>query len=86
MISGAPILYEIQNGKLNGVETQHIEGLNLDVPTFVDGIARKVLTPKATWKNQNEYDKYLRDLVSQFQENFKKFSVRSEIIEAGPSI
>ena len=80
------IIHAIQNGKLNGVETQHIEGLNLDVPTFVDGIDPKVLTPKATWKNQNEYDKYLRDLVSQFQENFKKFSVRSEIIEAGPSI
>ena len=80
------IVNAIQNGELNGVETQHIEGLKLDVPAFVDGVDPKMLTPKATWKNQNEYDKYLRDLVSQFQENFKKFSVRSEIIEAGPSI
>ena len=80
------IINAIQNGELNGVETRHIEGLKLDVPAFVDGVDPKVLTPKATWKNQNEYDKYLRDLVSQFQENFKKFSVRSEIIEAGPSI
>ena len=80
------IINAIQNGELNGVETRHIEGLKLDVPAYVDGVDPKVLTPKATWKNQNEYDKYLRDLVSQFQENFKKFSVRSEIIEAGPSI
>jgi len=80
------IINAIQNGELNGVETRHIEGLKLDVPAFVDGVDPKALTPKATWKNQNEYDKYLRDLVSQFQENFKKFSVRSEIIEAGPSI
>lgn len=80
------IINAIQNGELNGVETRHIEGLKLDVPAFVDGVDPKVLTPKATWKNQNEYDKYLKDLVSQFQENFKKFSVRSEIIEAGPSI
>ena len=76
----------IQNGELNNIETQHIDGLNLDVPVSIEGIDSKVLTPKATWEDQDLYETYLKDLVQQFQNNFKKFSVRQEIVEAGPSI
>jgi len=56
------------------------------VPISIEGIDSKVLTPQATWEDQNLYSSYLKDLVQQFQDNFKKFSVRQEIIEAGPSI
>ena len=80
------IINAIQNGELNDVETQHIDGLNLDVPSSVEGVDSSVLTPKKTWENQESYQEYLNDLVQQFQENFKKFSVKEEIIEAGPSI
>ena len=40
--------------------------------------------PIETWQNKEEYDNYLKDLISKFQENFKKFDVSSEIISAGP--
>ena len=80
------VINAIQNGELNNIETQHIDGLNLDVPVSIEGIDSKVLTPKATWEDQDLYETYLKDLVQQFQNNFKKFSVRQEIMEAGPSI
>ena len=80
------IINAIQNGELNDVETQHINGLNLDVPSSIEGVDPNVLTPKKTWKNQESYKEHLSDLVQQFQENFKKFSVKQEIVEAGPSI
>ena len=80
------VINAIQNGELNNVETQHIDGLNLDVPISIEGIDSKVLTPQATWEDQNLYSSYLKGLVQQFQDNFKKFSVRQEIVEAGPSI
>ena len=80
------IVNAIQNGELNNVETQHIAGLNLDVPLAVEGVDSKILTPRATWDNQDRYDEYLKVLVGQFQENFKKFSVKEGIVEAGPSI
>ena len=51
-----------------------------------DSVNPEVEIPDELERGVNADDKYLRDLVSQFQENFKKFSVRSEIIEAGPSI
>jgi len=80
------IVNAIQNGELNDVQTQHIEGLNLDVPIEVDGVDQKVLTPKETWADHEQYNQYLENLVQQFQDNFKKFSVKAGIVEAGPSI
>ena len=80
------IVNAIQNGELNDVETNHIDGLNLEVPVAVDGVDAKVLTPKETWSDQDQYEQYLENLIQQFQENFKKFSVSEAIIAAGPSI
>ena len=79
------IINAIQNGELNDVETHHIDGLNLDVPVKVKGVRSQVLIPKHTWSDQEQYDQYLQNLIEQFKENFKKFSVSKEIIEAGPA-
>jgi len=80
------VVNAIQNGELSNVETQHIPGLNLDVPLAVEGVDSDLLNPRLTWENQGQYDEYLKELVAKFQANFKKFSVRDEIIEAGPAI
>jgi phosphoenolpyruvate carboxykinase (ATP) len=80
------IVNAIQNGELSDVETAHIDGLNLEVPVTVDGVDSKVLNPKETWADKSQYDEYLKNLIRQFQENFKKFSVSEAIIAAGPSI
>ena len=80
------IVNAIQNGELSDVETVHIDGLNLEVPVAVDGVDSKVLNPKETWSDESQYDEYLKNLIGQFQENFKKFSVSEAIVAAGPSI
>ena len=79
------IINAIQNGELNDVETAHIDGLNLEVPVEIDGVDPKVLIPKNTWSDQDEYDQYLQNLIKQFKDNFKKFSVSEEIVAAGPT-
>ena len=79
------IINAIQNGELDNVETQHIDGLNLEVPSGIEGVESKVLTPKRTWSDHELYDQYLQNLIEQFKENFKKFSVSKEIVEAGPA-
>ena len=58
----------------------------MEVPIAVDGVDSKVLTPKETWSDEGQYDEYLKNLIGQFQENFKKFSVSEAIVAAGPSI
>ena len=78
------IVNAIQDGELHEVETENIPGLNLEVPLLVRGVDSKLLNPINNWNDKDEYQKQLKDLVSQFQENFKKYNVQPEIVSAGP--
>ena len=78
------IVNAIQDGELDNVETEKVPGLNLDIPLSVDGVDSLLLNPINTWEDKKEYDKYLNELVSKFQENFKKFNTNSGILNAGP--
>jgi len=80
------IVNAIQNGELSDVETQHIPGLNLEIPKHVDGVDSKLLNPIETWENAESYESYLKELVKKFQDNFKKFNVGHDIISAGPKL
>ena len=78
------VVNAIQNGELNDVETQHVPGLNLEIPRNIDGVDSKLLNPIETWADGESYQKYLKELVEKFQNNFKKFDVGHDIISAGP--
>ena len=78
------IVNAIQDGELNNVETLKIPGLNLSIPKSVNGVDSKLLNPIENWDDKGKYQKQLEDLVSQFQENFKKYDVNQEIVSAGP--
>ncbi len=78
------IVNAIQDGELNNVETLKIPGLNLSIPKSVNGVGSKLLNPIENWDDKSKYQKQLEDLVSQFQENFKKYDVNQEIVSAGP--
>ncbi|MDR5899587.1 phosphoenolpyruvate carboxykinase [Halomonas vilamensis] len=81
------IISAIQSGVLRDVETQQIDGLNLQVPTAVPGVDSSLLNPRQTWKDQEAYDRHLRELTTKFVDNFKKFEgVDNAIIKAGPSL
>jgi phosphoenolpyruvate carboxykinase (ATP) len=78
------IIRAIQTGKLAGAETEKIEGMNLDVPINIEGVDSKLLNPINNWKDHTSYKMYEDRLVSQFKDNFNKFNVSQEIVEAGP--
>ncbi|WP_163576911.1 phosphoenolpyruvate carboxykinase [Halomonas faecis] len=81
------IISAIQSGVLREVETQRIEGLNLDVPTVVPGVDTRLLDPRETWEDKAAYDRKRDDLAAKFVDNFKKFDGVSEaIVKAGPSL
>ena len=42
------------------------------------------ITAVENWDDKDKYQKQLEGLVSQFQENFKKYDVNQEIVSAGP--
>ena len=78
------IVNAIQDGELHDVKTIKVPGLNLNIPLFIRGVDSKLLNPIENWDDKDEYQKQLKNLVSQFQENFKKYDVKPEIVSAGP--
>ena len=78
------IVNAIQSGELNNIDTEFIPGLNLEVPTYIEGVDSSLLNPLKTWDDKESYNRYLNELINKFQVNFEKFKVNKEIIAAGP--
>ena len=78
------IIAAIQSGNIAEAATQHLDGLNVDVPTTLEGVDSYLLNPRNTWQDQDAYDAEAATLIGKFNENFKRFSVSEDIVKAGP--
>lgn len=74
----------VQNGALKRVSTEHLDAMNLDIPTAVPGIDASVLNPRKAWASSAAYDAKAAELAMQFKQNILKFDVAESIIKAGP--
>jgi phosphoenolpyruvate carboxykinase (ATP) len=74
------------DGSLNDATFRKDAHFGFDVPTELDGIVTRLLTPRETWDDKAAYDTQARKLVTMFRENFAKFAahVDHEVLAAGP--
>lgn len=80
------VIDAILSGELDHAETQHLEIINLEVPTRVTGVDSNLLIPQNTWPDKVAYVEKAQDLAQQFNKNFaeKYADVSEDIRAAGP--
>jgi len=83
------IIDAILNGSIEKAETKIIPVFNLEVPTSLPGVDPKILDPRDTYADVNEWNKKAVDLGSRFIKNFEKYTDNEEgklLVNAGPKI
>jgi phosphoenolpyruvate carboxykinase (ATP) len=80
------MLHAALAGKLDDGEFRTDDVFGFDVPQSVPGVDERLLEPRSTWRDPEEYDVQAAKLAQMFLENFEKFgdSVPPEIAAAGP--
>lgn len=78
------IISAIVNGDLENAVTTILPRFNFKIPTELAGVDSKILDPRQSWQQPEQYESYVTTLVTQLQENFKRFQVAEIIRQAGP--
>lgn len=78
------IIRSILQGDLKDAEFVTLPGFNLKIPKHLSEIADELLDPRNSWSSIEKYNESAKVLRNKFVENFKKFSVAPEIVNAGP--
>lgn len=75
-----------QNGELQNVEFEKLDGFDLAIPKSCSKVPSKILNPKANWIDEHQYDLQAQDLIKRFQKNFLQFNNQTShsIAQAGP--
>jgi phosphoenolpyruvate carboxykinase (ATP) len=76
------------SGELAGVEFRTDQLFGFEVPVSVPDVDLRLLDPRSTWRDPNEYDRKARELARMFRDNFeRRFAAdASNIAAAGPRV
>ena len=74
------IVEEIHNGNLSKAKYEKFPVFNLMIPTKVNGVPPRLLNPKNSWNDKEEYNKSVNELANLFIENSEKYNLNKHLI------
>ena len=81
------LLHAVLSGALHEVEFREDPVFGFDVPVEAPGVDARLLDPRGTWRDPDEYDVKARELARMFRANFEKFAgADPAIAAAGPRV
>ena len=81
------IIDAILDGSIEKVDTKQVPYFNLEVPCSLPGVDSKILDPRDTYEDADEWDKRAKELAQLFINNFDKYTDNEEgksLVSAGP--
>ena len=81
------IIDAILDGSINNAETKVIPHFNFEVPTSLPNVDSKILDPRDTYANVEDWEVKAQDLAGRFIKNFAKYETNEAgkaLVKAGP--
>lgn len=78
------VVHAAIKGHLIHAESTVLPGFNIQIPSSAPGVEAALLDPRQTWSDQAAYQENANQLITQFQQNFKRFDVSDAVKQAGP--
>ena len=83
------IIDAILDGAILSAPTKKLPIFDLEIPTELPGVDSKILDPRDTYANPEEWTKKAEDLAARFIKNFKKYennAAGKALVAAGPQL
>ena len=83
------IIDAILDGSILKAETKQVPIFNFEVPTSLPGVDPKILDPRDTYADVEEWNRKAKDLASRFVKNFVKYETNEAgkaLVAAGPKV
>ena len=83
------IIDAILNHSIDSAPTKNIPYFNFEVPTKLEGVDTKILDPRDTYANAEEWEVKAKDLAARFIKNFHKYESNDAgkaLVKAGPQL
>ena len=83
------IIDAILDGSIEKAPTKKIPYFDFEVPTALPGVDPKILDPRDTYANVEDWNKKAEDLAGRFIKNFAKFTTNEAgkaLVKAGPQL
>lgn len=83
------IIDAILDGSIDKAPTKRMPYFNFEIPTELPGVDPKILDPRDTYANVEDWNTKAEDLANRFVKNFEKFTTNEHgksLVAAGPKV